>query len=378
MKVLHVYRTYFPDTQGGLEEAIRQICRATGPHGVRNTVFTLSERPRPTVVDRPEARVVRVRQAFEIASCGFATPAGVARFAREARAHDLIHYHLPWPFADLLHLGCRVRTPAVATYHSDVVRQRALGWLYRPLMRRFLGALRRVVATSPQYARTSPALGALGGQVATIPLTVDPASYPPLDAVRVRAWRARLGEPYFLFVGVLRYYKGLDYLLQAARGLPYPVAIAGQGPEGERLRRLARAQGLANVHFLGHVDDADKVALLAGARAVVFPSHLRSEAFGVTLLEGAMHGLPLISCEIGTGTSHVNVDGQTGLVIPPADAGALAAAIRQLAEDEPLARRLGQGARARFERHFGADAVGRAYWRLYGEALGAGRRAPAR
>ena len=165
MRVLHVYRTYFPDTQGGLEEAIRQICRSTAPHGVRNTVFTLSDRPRPAEIAFAEARVVRVRKAFEIASCGFATPAGIARFRREAQAHDLVHYHFPWPFADLLHLGCRARPRAVATYHSDIVRQRALGAIYRPLMDRFLAGLQCVVATSPQYARTSHVLARLGDKV---------------------------------------------------------------------------------------------------------------------------------------------------------------------------------------------------------------------
>ena len=365
MRVLHVYRTYFPDTQGGLEEAIRQICRSTMPHGVRNTVFTLSDRPRPAEIVFPEARVVRVRKAFEIASCGFATPAGVARFRREAQTHDLIHYHFPWPFADMLHLGCRTRTPAIATYHSDVVRQRVLGAFYRPLMNRFLSGLHRIVATSPQYARTSEVLAPLADKVSVIPLTIDPSSYPPPDPTRVQRWRERLGEPYFAFVGVLRYYKGLDWLLEAAAGLPVAIAIAGQGPEGERLRRVAQMRGLSNVHFLGHINDADKMALLSGARAVVFPSHLRSEAFGVTLLEGAMLSKALISCEIGTGTSHVNVDRETGIVVAPADADALRGAMRQLAADAARSIRLGAGARARFERRFAAAATGTSYVEVY-------------
>lgn len=367
MRVLHVYRTYFPDTQGGLEEAIRQICRSTRPHGTRNTVFTLSEQPRPAEIAFAEARVVRVRKAFEVASCGFATPAGIARFRREAQAHDLVHYHFPWPFADMLHLGCGVRAPAVATYHSDIVRQRALGALYRPLMDRFLGGLRHVVATSPQYARTSAVLAALGDKVSVIPLTIDPASYPTPDPGRMRRWRERLGEPYFAFVGVLRYYKGLDWLIAAARQTGLAVAIAGEGPDGRRLRRLAA--GLGNVRFLGRIDDADKTALLAAARGVVFPSHLRSEAFGITLLEGAMAARALVSCEIGTGTSFVNLDGQTGLVVPPEDAAALARAMRALADDAGLAGRLGQGARQRFETVFSSQAVGRAYASLYAQAL---------
>ena len=310
----------------------------------------------------------RERKAFEIASCGFATPAGVARFGREAQAHDLVHYHFPWPFADMLHVGCRVRAPAVATYHSDVVRQRVLGAVYRPLMNRFLGGLRRIVATSPQYARTSEVLAPLAHKVSVIPLTIDPASHARPDPARMLQWRERLGEPYFAFVGVLRYYKGLDWLIDAARRTGLVVAIAGEGPDGDRVRRLAT--GLGNVRFLGRIDDAEKIALLAAARGVVFPSHLRSEAFGMTLLEGAMSARPLVSCEIGTGTSFVNVDGLTGFVVPPEDAAALARAMAALADDAAFADRLGQQARQRFHDVFCSREVGRAYASLYADALG--------
>ena len=79
--------------------------------------------------------------------------------------------------------------------------------------------------------------------------------------------------------------------------------------------------------FLGAIPDEDKVALLTLCYGVVFPSHLRAEAFGVSLLEGAMFGKPMISSEIGTGTSHVNVGGVTGLVVPPGDSAALRAAL---------------------------------------------------
>lgn len=369
MRVLHVYRTYFPDTQGGLEEAIRQICLATGAHGVRNRVFTLSDHPRPPVVTLPEADVVRVRKSFEVASCGFSTPAGAATFGRIAREHDLIHYHLPWPFADMLHLGGRIRRPALATYHSDVVRQRLFGKLYQPLQQRFLRSMHALVATSPAYVRTSSVLAPLAARVDVIPNTVDPASYPAVDPAVVAGWRARLGDPFFLFIGVLRYYKGLDDLIEAARQLPYPVVIAGEGPEGARLRRKAADAAIGNVHFVGHVSDVDKIALIEASRAIVFPSHLRSEAFGITLLEGAMRCKPLISCEIGTGTSYVNQHGETGFVVPARDSAALASAMRCLAEDREKAGHLGAAARHRFDRLFSSQAVGRSYIELYRRVL---------
>ena len=91
MRVLHVYRTYFPDPPGGLQEAIRQICLATGPFGVQSTVFTLSPQPDPAEIQRPEARVVRCRSWAAPASCDLGGPATFRRFAELAAQADLIH-----------------------------------------------------------------------------------------------------------------------------------------------------------------------------------------------------------------------------------------------------------------------------------------------
>lgn len=368
LRVLHVYRTYFPETQGGLQEAIRQICLATRPQGVENTVFTLARQPEPAVLDSAEGRIVRARSWLEVASCDIGAWAAWRRCLAEAERSDVIQVHYPWPFADLLlPFVRRRRQPVVVTYHSDIVRQGRLDMLYAPLRRRLLGTAAAIVATSPTYARTSEILRAYANKVRSIPLCL--AAGPAADPAREAEWRNRLGGDFFLFVGVLRYYKGLDFLLAAAESVATPIVIVGDGPERARLEQQVRTRGLRHVHILGALPDADKLALYALCRAVVFPSHLRSEAFGVTLLEGARAGKPLLCCEIGTGTTWVNRDGETGLVVPPADPAALARAMNALAGDDALCARLGRGAQARWQECFTPTAVGAAYRRLYDDVL---------
>src|SRR5690606_13630599 len=97
------------------------------------------------------------------------------------------------------------------------------------------------------------------------------------------------------------------------------------------------------------------------SRGIVFPSHLRSEAFGISLLEGAMFGKPMISSEIGTGTSYINISGQTGLVVPPSDAAALRAAMHQLWHDRELAETLGQAAAEGHRQLVAAEGMGEQY-----------------
>ncbi|KRH79043.1 alpha-D-kanosaminyltransferase [Ferrovum sp. JA12] len=372
MRVLHVYRTYFPDPPGGLQEAIRQISLATSCQGVKNQIFTLSPNPVPETLERPEAQVKRCRSWAAPASCDLGSAKAFKEFARLSRQADVVHYHFPWPFADLLHLYAGSKKPAVMTYHSDIVRQRALKTLYSPLLHRTLGTMDAIVATSPAYAASSPVLAdrRYADRVRVIPLGLDEGSYPQQGDDSILG---RLGlsadEPYFLFIGVLRYYKGLHYLVEASARVSAKVVIAGAGPEWNNLKNQANALGLDRLIFAGQVSDGEKVSLLRHCRALVLPSHLRSEAFGMVLIEAGMYGKPMVSCEIGSGTSYANADGETGFVVPPANPGAIAVVMNHLLEDEYLAHRFGAEARKRYERLFSGEALGKAYVNLYRSVL---------
>ncbi|MDF3886719.1 glycosyltransferase family 4 protein [Cupriavidus basilensis] len=368
MRVLHFYKTFLPETTGGVEQFIRQLCRSGSDHGIENTVLSLTRKHSATSTETEGFLVHSAKRDMEIASTGFSFSA-LSRFRELTRQADIVHYHFPWPFMDMAHFATRVRKPSVVTYHSDIVRQQLLLRLYRPLKRRFLDSVDRIVATSPQYAASSPVLKDYAHKVDVIPIGLDRAAYPPTDSERIEHWRQRVGNKFFLFVGVFRYYKGLHLLLDAAKRCGHPVVLVGEGPEEERLRKQARVLSLDNVIFAGQLPDADKSALLTLCHAVVMPSSHRSEAFCISLLEGAMFGRPMISTAIGTGTSHVNQHGVTGIVVPPNDAAALADAMQTLWHDTAMAARMGEDAMSRWERLFLAGRVAQRYHTLYAELL---------
>ena len=369
MRVLHVYKSYYPDTVGGIEQVIAQLGTALASLGDESRVFTLSPDPDPPVLVRSEGEVHRCRTTIEISSNPLSFGA-FAEFRHQLDWADVVHYQFPWPFADLLHLTSRRRKPSVVSYQSDIVRQKFLLHAYAPLMNRFLRTVDAVVATSPQYRDSSPVLATLGREVRVIPNGIDEASYPAPGPERMQAWREMVGQDFFLFVGVLRYYKGLETLLRAAKGFGGQVVIAGTGPEATHLQETAKLQGLTNVRFVGAISDDDKVCLLKLCRAFVFPSHLRAEAFGMSLLEAAMCARPMVCCEIGTGTSYINVDGETGRTVTPEDPGALRVAMQQLLDDPGQARTMGLAARARYEAMFTAGHMAKAYRGVYESVRG--------
>lgn len=152
-------------------------------------------------------------------------------------------------------------------------------------------------------------------------------------------------------------------------GTDFPLVIVGSGPEEIALKEQAARLQLQNVIFLGRLDDEDKICLLQLSLAMVFPSHLRSEAFGISLLEASMLSKPMISCEIGSGTTYVNQHELTGLVVPPASPQALRAAMQRLWSDKAECVQLGMQARLRFEQLFTAERMWQNTFEVYKEAI---------
>lgn len=354
---------------GGVEQVIHQIARGANKVGVDTDVLSLTpDRTTPRTIELDGYRVHRARRDLHIASTGFSISAFL-RFAQLAKETDVIHYHFPWPFMDLVHFATRIKKPTVVTYHSDIIRQKHLLKIYAPLKDKFLGDVHRIVATSPNYLASSEVLTKYKSKVCVIPIGLDRSTYPASSPEKLDYWRRRIGQKFFLFVGVIRYYKGLHILMEAARGIDFPIVIVGAGPIENELKERAAQLSLHNVHFLGHLPDDDKVALLTLCYAVLFPSHLRSEAFGISLLEGAMFGKPMISSEIGTGTTFINIADETGMVVPPSDPVALRLAMEYLWMNPDVAAEMGRKAELRYWKHFTAEQMVRSYVNVYREVV---------
>jgi len=370
MKVVHVFKTYYPDTYGGMEETIRQLCLQTSQHGVSNTVITLSSRIKESeTLERPECRLVRFPITFDVAStpCSFSLFYAFKKLVADA---DLIHYHFPWPVSDLMHVFGRIKTPYIITYQSDIVKQKTLKRLYSPLKHRFLGGAKLITVATPQYMESSKVLSRHQKLCRLMPLGLDDKAYPAVDQNRLEHWKGRLGSGFFLFVGVLRYYKGLTYLIKALCGTSYRVVIVGDGPTKDALYSEAIRLGVQNqVIFTGFLSNEDKVCLYSLSAAFIFPSHLRSEAYGISLLEAAVFQSCLISCEISTGTSYINKDGETGFVVEPANPDALREVMETISANPDKAKVMGKAARKRFETYFTAKQMGETCLNLYHEAL---------
>ena len=359
MRILHIYKDYFP-VLGGIENHVRVLAEAGVARGHGVTVLVTSLDRRTQVEMMNGVKLIKTARWINISSA----PISPAMFlaARRLKA-DVVHLHFPYPLGEMAHLLSGSRAKTVITYHSDIVRQKTLRFFYRPFLWRILRRADRIIATSGRYLDTSPYISPFKNKSVVIPLGADVEQFIDVDPQRVAALRDQLlglsvsPSHLLLSVGRLRYYKGLDDLIRAMPSIPNArYVIVGSGPMESEWRQLAAASGAGDrIVFVGEVPDADLPLYYAACDLFVLPANARAEAFGTVIVEALAAGRAVISTEVGTGTSWVNVDGQTGLVVPPRDPRALATAINSLLADPERRHALGQAARARALAEFTVD-----------------------
>lgn len=367
MRILHVYKDYFP-VLGGIENHLRWLATAQASRGHEVMALVTNPAERQTTVREEEGvRVIRAARIATVAS----TPLSLA-LPRELRRlrPDIVHLQFPYPVGEVSNLLFGRGRRTVISYQSDVVRQAGILRLYDPLLRLVLRRADVILASSPPYIQSSSYLAPLADRCRVLPLGVDVSRFSRPRPDRVASIRAQFPGPIILFVGRLRYYKGLSYLLQAMRDVQATLLIIGTGPEAVALGEQRQQSGISDhVHFLGDIGDDALPAYYQAADLFVLPSSHRSEAFGIVLLEAMAAGKPLVSTELGTGTSWINQDGVTGRVVPPRQAAALAEVISDLLADPDQRQRMGAAAQARARAEFDLPILVDRVLGVYEEAL---------
>lgn len=181
IKVLHCYKTYYPDTFGGIEQVIYQLAEGGFKSGIESVVFTHSPQFETKQNTLDNHQIHRVKTQCEFASTPFSYSA-IKEFRELAQKADIIHYHFPYPFMDFMHFAAGIKKPSVVSYHSDIVKQKVLLRLYTPLMNRFLSSVDRIVAASPNYVESSPVLQQFKDKVEVIPYGLDKQFYQNNDS----------------------------------------------------------------------------------------------------------------------------------------------------------------------------------------------------
>jgi len=332
-KILIITYAYCPATGGGIRYQ-KDIVDHFRKKGDIVDILTISHDKNMRIESCEHGSVIEMPKFAKVSSATLSIPY-YSLFARLASGYDILHFNFPNPIAEVAMLRYRKElkhVKKVVLYHADIVPEKRFSGIYNRLITSsFLKLMDHIVVSSPNLIKFSSHLAPFKEKVSVIPFGIDLNYYTPPSPDQSST---RQQTPNILFVGRLSRYKGVDVLIKAMKDAPGQLFIVGKGPLQEMLMQLTdRLQLTGRVVFCGYVSEEELLQKYQQADILVLPSTDAGEAFGYVLIEAMACRTALISTELNTGTSYVNVDGETGFVVPPKDIDALSKAIRSITDD---------------------------------------------
>ena len=375
MKILQLTK-FYPPFWGGIESVTYELTE--GLHAAGYECLVLCANTSNITIEEifeGKYRVIRAASLGRVFSTSI-SPTLIKIFKQIANDFDIIHVHFPDPLTALALSLVKPKAKVVIHWHSDIIKQSYLLKFYLPLQNMVLKRADLIIGTSPKYIQESPQLKDFVYKTVAIPLGSEVKIFEDTAEIENAILNRFKGKKILFSLGRLVYYKGYNYLIEAATLISddFVIAIGGEGPEFANLKKLIASHKLeAKVHLIGKIPQAELASWFKACFIFCFPSTFASEAFGVSQIEAMSFGKPVIATEIPrSGVSWVNAHGISGVNVKLGSATELAQAIQLLANDTNLYQKYSVGAKHRYETMFKpkqmVDAMLNQYLRLIGEA----------
>lgn len=353
-RILHISKYYHPYI-GGVETVCRQLAENTPDAQCAVVCFNSGKRDYEDEVNG--IKVYRVGSWVNISRQALSpTYFTVLRKAIREFKPDIIHFHWanPFPAAVLLCLIPK-DVKLIVHWHMDIIKQKYLYHLIKPVESALLKRADMILTTSPQYRSHSIPLQPFQDKIKILPNAIEESRWTLRegDEHNIMTLKQEYGQkPIVLFVGRHIQYKGLPCLIEAERYVKSDCVfiIAGDGPLTPGLKASCNSP---RVIFTGRLSEDQLRWYQYAASVFAFPSVSKNEAFGLALADAMYCQTPAVTFTIeGSGVNWVNLDGVTGIEAPNGDARTFATAIDRLLQDKDLAASYGIAAKKRILDNF--------------------------
>ena len=372
LRVLQVNKYYYPHI-GGIERVVQQVAEGLADK-TEMTVLVSAEDRNYHEEDVNGAKLIRLPRHIKFGSM----PISFGLFGtlrKLSKQQDVIHLHMPFPIGDLACLLSGYKGKIVLWWHSDVVRQKKLLLLYKPVMKRMLKRADAIVVATRGHIDGSAYLKPYREKCHIIPYGVEQSIEDKADqyiAKKELQQTAENNSPVrFLFVGRYAYYKGCDVLLEAfAKVKNAELIMAGSGDKEDALKQKAVELGIGErTTFTGMMSEEELYKQYAKCDVFVLPSIARSEAFGLVQIEAMAFGKPVINTNLPSGVPYVSIHEETGLTVEPGSVDKLAEAMQRLADNKEERLQMGERARIRMKAQYRLNDMTARVLELYRELI---------
>lgn len=368
LNILHTYKTYYPDVYGGIPYAIEQLMLVE-PGRLQHQVLVCSKDP--YISKEIYSNVKRVKSYFNLFSLPIA-PCYPFRLFQFLKKTDIVFMHAPFPIADLVFsTNIKKNIPLVVYWHSEIVSQKFLGLLIRPMIRRTLSRAHTIIVSNQKNITKGSLLEEFVSKIKEVPYPVElrrlcrqPEYETKIESIKKKYPRL------ILACGRLVKYKGFEYLIEAMAAVDAHAIIIGEGVERRSLEKKIKNEGLDDrIYLIGSIPVNDYLAYLYAADIFVLSSVTNAETFGIVQLEAMAVGLPIINTQLETAVPNIARHEIEAITVLPRDAIQLANAINLLLNNENKRKIMGENAKKRVEREYSFELFQRSITDLIREIL---------
>ncbi len=353
MKILQVGKFY--PIRGGVEKVMYDLMLGLSEKGIHCDMLCASTEnfPESNIKINSYANLFVVSTQIKLAATMLA-PKMISKLRSIANDYDIIHIHHPDPMATLSLFLSGYKGKVVLHWHSDILKQKTLLKLYKPLQNWLIKRANIVVGTTPIYVKQSQFLSQVQDKTSYIPIGINAFDTNNKKSISIK--EKYVDKKLLFSLGRLVEYKGYPYLIEAMKGLDnsYHLLIGGTGPLREELENQVKALKLQDkITFLGFVSDEEVPQYFKACDIFCLSSILKTEAFAIVQIEAMSLGKPVISTRIpGSGVSWVNEHEISGLTVPIENSDELRGAIVRIGENKEFYNQLSRGAMDRFQQNF--------------------------
>jgi len=280
---------------------------------------------------------------------------------------DIIHVHHCYPLSWAARfVKSTYQIPYVITVHGSELPTAQKDKRYIALT---MDALRKAKKIIPNSAYTKDwAIQVFGKEfqknMRVIPGGVDIVRFKKVSSAGIRRELNLDGKKIVLFAGKLTKYKGVKYLIKAAKKIHGDIVISGDGPEKKNLLKIISDEKITNVHFVGHVDKTDRLVKLYSMADVFVAPSVWDEPLGLVVLEAMATNTPVVVTRKG-GIPLAVKDGKNGLFVRPRNATDIANKVNRLLDDDTLRAKMGTTARKIAEEKFAWPLIAEKFNHMY-------------
>lgn len=366
MKILQLVKYYDP-CQGGMETVVKNIVEGVidSSDDISFTIYSNNHKRNFVKSVKKKNRETIIKEITPVYLKSQPLNLRYPSLKKLVKDHDVIHHHYPFPTMELTLLRYLKKfsdKKLVITWHANIKNSR-WSWIeriYNPMIEKLLDRADTIIVTSPQLFEASTILKNYVDKIKIIPLSFDP-KYLSVSSKKYPSERSFE----VLFVGKIRQYKGVEYLIKAIKNLEVKLKIVGNGEELQNLKALVKELNIGNkVIFASNADDNELAQFYKNADLFVLPSINEAEAFGVVQLEAMANGLPVINTNLESGVPFVSLDDYSGITVSPKDADGLENAIRKIISNKELYELYSINALERVE-FFSREKMSKAYKEIY-------------